>query len=181
MDKLFCKNCKYHLTIRKTSNFVIVTIHEPQEFVKLNYDESTDYDLYFDRESLINYLKELKKISKEDKQNKLDLYDKIKDIKKSTVKYILKCLTCSSEYLLEPETTIYSINYKKQNFIFDDDNVELKINDSTLPRTKDYKCDNPECITHKQNNADKEAVFYRALNSYHLKYACVVCKHSWFI
>ena len=181
MDKSFCKNCKYNLTIKKKSDYKTITLHEPIDFIKLNYNENMSYDIYFNRESLIDYLKNVKKMSKEDKQSKIELFDKLKNIKKTIVKYIYKCFTCGAEYPLEPETIIYSINYKKQHFIFDDDDIEFKINDPTLPRTKDYKCENIDCETNIKNDTYKEAVFYRASSSYHLKYACCICKHTWFI
>lgn len=181
MNNVFCSNCNYQLIIKKITNTVVLTISEPQELIKLNYDDNNDYNIYFDKDVLINYLKDMKKISKEDKQKKIDLYDKIKKKKRSTIKYILKCLTCASEYPLEAGTTIYTINFKKQNYIFDDDNIDLKIYDPTLPRTKDYKCENINCDTNKKENINKEAVFYRSTNTFHLKYACCICKHSWFI
>lgn len=180
MDKSFCKVCKYNLTIRK-SDYKTITIHEPIDFIKMNYNESMSYDIYFNRDTLVDFLKNIKKLSKDDKQHKLELYDKLKNLKKQTIKYIYKCLTCGAEYPLQPNTIIYSVNYNKQNFIFDDDDIEFKINDPTLPRTKDYKCANADCETNINNKADKEAVFYRSMNSYHLKYACAICKKSWFV
>ena len=182
MNNLFCKNCHYHLIIKKITNIKLIIINDPQEFIKINNISNNDYDIYFSKESLIKYLKDIKKISKEDKQKKLDLYDELKNKKRSTVKYILECLTCGSSYPLNPETTIHTINYKKQDYIFDDENIDLKIHDPTLPRTKDYKCENPDCGTNKNDSLlNKEAVFYRASNSFHMKYACCVCKYTWFI
>lgn len=179
MNNLFCKQCKYNLTIKKKNDIKIITLQEPSEFTKINIDTINNYELKFTKENLISYLKD-KKFSKEEKQQKIDLYENLTN-KKLSIKYILKCLTCGNEYPLEPETIIYSIDYKKQNVIFNDEDIELKINDPTLPRTKDYKCKNINCITNKDNNAYKEAVFYRGLNTYYLKYACVICKYSWHV
>ena len=48
--------------------------------------------------------------------------------------------------------------------------INTRLNDFTLPRTKDFICPNKNCISHK-NNLDKEAVFYRPYkNSYKIKY-----------
>ena len=96
-------------------------------------------------------------------------------------KYIIKCTSCGEKYILHPETIIYSFNYGNQQLSFNDDNIDLKLYDQTLPRTKDYICPNSSCETNvkKFNNSNKEAVFYRASKSYYIKYACLNCKTSW--
>lgn len=119
------------------------------------------------------------KIKEEDKKGILEFYRY--NFRKNISKYNLGCSTCGSEYLLQPETTIYSLNFKKQLTTFNDeidDLIDLKFNDPTLPRTKDYICIYPTCPSNKKNfdNSNKEAVFYRANNSFHIKYGCLVCK-----
>lgn len=53
------------------------------------------------------------------------------------------------------------------------------IEDNTLPRTKNYKCSNNTCPSHK-NPADKEAVFFRpSEKSYETWYACTLCNETW--
>ena len=102
--------------------------------------------------------------------------------KKITNEYIKRCVACQSKYPLEPNTIIYSLNLKQSNK-FNDDNIELKINDEILPRTKDYICENTECLTNISQDKNillkKEAVIYRSNNSYNIKYACCVCNHKW--
>ena len=59
------------------------------------------------------------------------------------------------------------------------ESIETKLNDHTLPRTKDYICPNKKCSASKNDSA-KEAIFYRPYkNSYNLKYVCGLCKSSW--
>ena len=61
--------------------------------------------------------------------------------------------------------------------------IDLIISDQTLPRTKDYICQNKKCKTHNSSNYfEKEAVFYRPNpDKYITKYACCVCKESWYV
>ena len=47
------------------------------------------------------------------------------------------------------------------------------IHNHTLPRTKNYTCLNKKCKTHNDESI-KEAVFFRELNSYKVKYVCTV-------
>ena len=119
----------------------------------------------------------------------LDLFKNLNK-KKFKTEFVQKCSACDSTYELKQNTIIYSINLDKQISIFNDDNIELKINDPTLPRTKDYICPNKNCDTNNVDPNDKnyldilikkEAVFYRGNGRYNLKYACCVCKYSWFI
>lgn len=180
MDKFICSHCGYSLTIKKTSNLQVVKLTTPIEFINsLKTEEVAEYDIIFDRQELENYIKKKKE---SERQKILTAFDNIINTKRSISKYILKCASsCGSEYVLEPETVIYSLNLKKQLSLFDDENIDLKLYDPTLPRTKDYECRNPECMTHSRSfdQSEKEAVIYRAGNTYHTKYACVVCKHSW--
>jgi hypothetical protein len=82
---------------------------------------------------------------------------------------------------LYPGTVIYSLNFRKQFSSFNDENLELKLRDPTLPRTKDYICPFEDCETNTKgfNTTNKEAVFFRANGSYHLKYACCNCERAW--
>ncbi len=180
MDKFICKHCNFSLVIKKVSTNVIVKITTPTEFINATkVEEVQEYDVILEKSTLEGYF--VKKGIKEDEQERLlELYNQMVSQKRTLQKYILKCSTCGSEYPLEPETNIYSLNFKK---VYNDDNIELKLYDPTLPRTKDYICVNKECETNKKgfNTANKEAVFYRIDSSYHMKYACLNCKTSWSI
>lgn len=122
-------------------------------------------------------------MSIETKGKMLELYDKILKNKETKSKFILNCTNCGTINQLKPETYIYSLNLKKQQIIYNDELIELKINDPTLPRTKDYICPNKKCNTNKKefDQTKKEAVIYRANDLYYTKYACTECKSSWMI
>ena len=184
MDKFICKICGYSLIIKKTSTTNVVKISTPQEFLNaLKSEEQQEYDITLDRSELEKYLKERKDKKKLSVSDTLKSYDEMKEQKRSMSKYGLNCTFCSHPSKLEPGTVIYSLNFKKQQSSFNDNNIDLKLYDPTLPRTKDYICDNSECETRQSgfDTKNKEAVFYRANGSYHTKYACLNCKHSWLI
>jgi hypothetical protein len=181
MNNFICTHCGYSLTIKKSSNIVVIKITTPIEFINsLKNKELVEYDIIFSKDILETYLNTHKK--KYDKVSILKSFDDITSQTRTVVKYILKCSSsCGTEFPLEPQTTIYSLNFKKQQTSFDNSNIELYLKDPTLPRTKDYICPNSKCETNIKNfdMSKKEAVFYRASGSYHLKYACSNCNHSW--
>ena len=101
---------------------------------------------------------------------------KIKNDSKN--KIYLVCNNCNYIDNLPPKTVIFkdSISEKSSE---DLRILDLRINDKTLPRTKDYICPNAKCASHK-NDSNKEAIFFRPIeNSYTLKYLCTICKTSW--
>ena len=181
MDKFICTKCNFLLTITKSTTTNTIKISTPTEFINaIKLDEVVEYDIILERAELENHL--IKKNTKNpEKETLLNTYDMFKSQKQLTTKYNIKCTSCGENYILHPETVIYSLNFGKQLTSFNDDDIDLKLYDQTLPRTKDYICVNSDCETNKKsfNNANKEAVFYRASKSYHMKYACLNCKTSW--
>lgn len=181
MDKFICKHCNFSLVIKKASDTIFTKISTPNELVVASKnEEQQDYDINVERAVLESFLSK-KNIKEIEKKKIMDFYNEKISQKKTISKYILKCTTCGSEYPLIPETTIYSLNFKKQQSSFNDDYIDLKLYDPTLPRTKDYICPNSNCETNSKgfNLANKEAVFYRANGTYHMKYACLNCKTTW--
>ena len=89
-----------------------------------------------------------------------------------------KCTNCGYYEQIKPRTLVFSkVNSGSiQDILIED--YSCMIYDTTLPRTKEYICDNEQCITHKKPE-QKEAVFFRARNSYQLIYICTVCKTNW--
>jgi len=181
MDKFICNRCNFLLTIRKIINNK--KIFNPNDLLIAYKNQDQEYELKFDKPVLENFLLTKKNLKDSEKKKIIKFFDSFNDKKEFINMYILKCSTCSSEFQLKPETIIYSFNFKKHEAIFDDDDIDLKIYDPTLPRTKDYICKNKDCITNKNgfDLKNKEAVFYRARSSYITKYACVNCKTSWII
>jgi aspartate carbamoyltransferase regulatory subunit len=72
---------------------------------------------------------------------------------------------------------IFSRSDEKNNDIYNFNLIQYK-NDPTLPHTKKYVCINNDCVTHKEPNL-KEAVYYRQVGSYTVKYICKVCDSFW--
>lgn len=183
MDKFICKHCNFSLTIKKASDSKAIKISTPNELVNASKnDEQHEYEITLDKNDLETFLSK-KNMKENDKKHIMEFYNEKMNQQKGISKYILKCSTCGSEYPLNPETTIYSLNFKKQQSGFNDDYIDLKLYDPTLPRTKDYICPNPNCETNTKgfDTSKKEAVFYRGSGTYHMKYACLNCKTSWTI
>ena len=182
MDKFICKHCNFSLNIKKSvDNITVIKISTPTDFMNaIKVEEHNEYDIILEKADLEAFLTK-KNIKIDEKKKIIETYMSMINKKKTMIKFILKCSTCGSEYPLNPETTIYSLNFKKQQSSFNDDNIDLKLYDPTLPRTKDYICENSECISHKKNfdASTKEAVMYRANGTYHMKYACLCCKSTW--
>ena len=179
MEKFICNKCNSLLTTTKTNTIETTKISTPGELINaIKLDEVMEYNITLERKDLEIYLN---KKNIQNKESILKKYDTMRSRKQITTKYNLKCTSCGENYILHPETVIYSINMGKQQLTFNDDNIDLKLYDPTLPRTKDYICPNSKCETNEKkfDTSNKEAVLYRATKSYHLKYACLNCKTSW--
>ena len=89
-----------------------------------------------------------------------------------------KCDKCGNQELIKNKTLIYSniLSKNMQNNMSED--TSYMIYDNTLPRTREYICENKQCITHKEPNK-REAVFKREENTYKLIYLCTVCNTKW--
>jgi hypothetical protein len=190
-----CTKCSFSLTIIKDTdtkinqqNKKILSLNTPELFLeylkkikKEGIDEDIEIKLTFNETDFITYLKTQKKLSQDDIDILLTKYKQFLN-KKITNEYIKKCVACHSKYPLEANTVIFTLNLK-QTTSFNDDNIDLKIEDKILPRTKDYICENIECLTNNSNDKkillEKEAIIYRSNNSHHIKYACCVCKYNW--
>ena len=172
MDKFICKHCNFLLTIKKIINNKM--LNNPNDLLYAIKNPDQIYELKFDKSILETFL-DKKEIKDVDKKKYLKFFDLIYQKKNLANIYLLHCSTCGSEYNLEPETIIYTLNLKNQEIMFDDDDIDLKLYDNTLPRTKDYICINKMCETNQENfnTINKEAVIYRAKSSYISKYGCV--------
>lgn len=179
MDNFICKHCNYYLNIKKVENIKI--INNPSEFLQIYKNQDVVFQIKFKKNLLEEYLSK-KQYKDNDIKKILSSYDVLVE-KNNENTYILKCSCCGSEYELKPDTIIYTINFKNKNIQFNDEDIDLKLYDNTLPRTKDYICQNDKCETHKSNYdlKNKEAVFYRANKLYNIKYACLICKTSWLV
>lgn len=140
---------------------------------------------------LKSYFKKLKALDKDIVINTIS-HNQKKEVFKSSSKQLIseslvldkhniayfKCSNCGYYEQIVPQTLIFSKvnNNAIQNIMLSD--YTYMIYDNTLPRTKEYVCNNINCSTHKQPN-QKEAVFIRAPNTYQLIYICTICKTNW--
>lgn len=177
-DNIFCAICKFQLNIEKLSTKKSIILNKPIDIINLNFISSYEYIINFSKKELLEYLNENKTINKNET---ITLFENINQ-KKSILKFIQKCTNCGYEYELKPKKVIYSLNFES-SYNFNDENIDLLLNNPILPRTKDYKCPNEECKTNSQtfNPIEKEAVIYKGNNSYKPKYACTICKCNWLI
>jgi hypothetical protein len=201
MSLVTCSKCFYSLSIVKDTdnktnqtNKKIILLNTSELFLeylkkirKEGIDDDIEIKLKFSETDFQTYLKSQKKLSQDDIQVLLTKYKQFVN-KKISNDYIKKCIACQSKYPLEPNTIVFSLNLK-QTTTFNDDNIDLKLEDKILPRTKDYICENTECLTNNTKDTggafgknillEKEAIIYRSNHSHHIKYACNVCKYKW--
>ena len=112
----------------------------PFAYLKIGLaDNEIEFDFVFSEQELDSALKKGKLDESNIKKIK-ETYNNIVKQKRLMNGFVKKCLACQSTFNLDPGTIIYSINLDKQVLTFNDINIDLKINDQTLPRTKDYIC-----------------------------------------
>ena len=107
--------------------------------------------------------------------------DIIRNVKTSDL-FVLLCTTCGMSYHLKPNTIIDSINLD-ESLINQDEIPEIRFEDPTLFRTKNYICINKKCLTNidksEATQVSKEAAFYKLGKSHSVRYICGCCKMSW--
>jgi hypothetical protein len=202
----YCKYCSDTLEIIKNTNLSseenIKPIGSPDELVEIFFsnleskknkfiNSDTQYSIMW-AESELNSI-DLKSILKTNDIDSITpeelltdlskMYKQIVKFQKSISQFYLSCTNCSTTYYLEPGTMIDSINFEKSALVNDDD-IKQRINDPTLPRTKDFICPNTKCVTNTSPNdpkilIEKEAVFYRLGKEYNIKYICCQCNIQW--
>ena len=181
----FCPKCGYSLDITKNiikNEYKLFTNVNTfiDSILKNNIKLSDDFKINFTKNNLLENNK-YKKKKKDIKEKILSFFEKANS-DNIGLDVIYFCNHCGYKNNIEPGTILYSENKDKAfSQIEDDNDRRLKSLDNTLPRTKNYICENKDCITHNSKNLHlKEAVFYRINNSsYSIKYLCCVCKTSW--
>lgn len=184
----YCKNCDYSLEISKNNNpeldvTRIKNINNPANLVKIvikneKVEQDIQYNINFNDKELKDYLNERSDLSDYQKDIIIGKFEQIIKHQKNISKFFFVCNNCSTSYVLQPGTSIYSINFDKSVGGMIDEDVSVKIQDPILPRTKDYICPNKTCESRKDSK-NKEAIFYRNGKDYHLKYICTICKTQW--
>jgi len=178
----FCPNCSYSFDISKTTNQTENSetderkiISKVPDIIKL-FESKEDLSLYkadFTREEL-NKNKKYQKLSIEEKQTINQIFEK-----SLLSEAVFKCNNCNNIQEIRETVLLYQYSTDtKDDKIKSLNENKFLTKDPLLPRTKDYICKNPSCITHK-DDTKKEAVFYRDKNTFKLNYICTVCYFGW--
>lgn len=176
----FCPKCNFSLDLSKNIPSEIsgdIQLKNAKDFIDMALEDDVDGNikLLFSKKELFS-AREYKKLSDEEKKVIDNKFKEINNVNFNLAYFI--CNNCQFVTKLEQGTKVYEVSMTAK--FVENDSIDNKINDPTLPRTKDYICPNKTCNSHK-NLLAKEAVFYRpSQNSYNLKYICCTCETSWF-
>ena len=170
----FCPDCNYILELVKNIKLINVSSEEELIIKLLNNSYNLNTSITFEK---IKEHKNYKSLN-ENKREIINInYNKYLNLNK--VGFLI-CNNC--RYFQNIKNGTILISNKKNNLNINNKLYnKLQINNKILPRTKDYICQNPECITHKKNDSNKEAVFYRNTDSYVLNYICCICESNWIV
>ena len=174
-----CPKCNYSymITKKKNSSDDKISITKVNKVFKILDENILAYSFDFP----IEKLESSKKFLKLSKDIQKKLLDNFKNKKKIEINTMFTCTNCSN---FEPITTtvkLFEIRKDKESAKkLKKYEIEYYINDPSLPRTHDYNCKNPDCITHTKGT-EKEAIFFREKNSYQLKYVCTICSYLWLV
>lgn len=187
---MFCPKCKNYLDIsrntpividKSTNDIIITDVSKIYDFANLEQTEQ-NYVITFSEDTLKKHPK-FTKLSAINKKNILTFYEKYKKEDSNMYKKVyFSCNRCGYQSVIQPGTVIYSQDLERNNMLLTDEDYTLMTNDPTLPRTKDYICVNPKCISHdKKKYKDKEALLVRDPKTYRLTYVCSICHTNWTI
>jgi hypothetical protein len=174
----FCPSCSYSFDIVKSSQ-------TSQKDVRINVEKIAEaLKLFEANEDMSKYVASF---SRED-TNKNKKYQKYDDNQKAKFNLIFeelissgaefKCNNCNNIQPIKETILLYNINMEEKNKMRTLEENEFICKDPILPRTHDYNCKNPNCITHK-DKSKKESVFFKEKNSFRVNYICTVCYYSW--
>jgi hypothetical protein len=174
----FCPSCSYSFDIVKSSNSTSkdsrIEITKMVEAMKIyeNNEDLSKYIAIFSRDETTKN----KKYQKLDDKQKI-IFNQIFDALTSSGAEF-KCNNCNNIQPIKSTILLYNLNMEDKNTIRTLEENEFICNDPILPRTRDYTCKNPNCVTHKDIK-QKESVFYKEKNSFKVNYICTVCYFSW--
>ena len=172
-----CPKCDYSYMITKNKSLSDekIQITKVNQVFKILNDNLSAYEFKFP----IEKLKKSKRFSKISKENQKRLLDNFSNKKKVEINTIFLCTNCSNTEPITTTVKLFEIRKDKESSKrLKDFELDFYINNPTLPRTSDYTCKNPDCLSHV-DKTNKEAVFFREKDSYQLKYICNVCSHIW--
>jgi hypothetical protein len=178
----FCPNCSYSFDISKKTNQNENSDIDERKIINKAHDIIKLYEM---KEDLSLYKAEFTK----DELNKNKKYQKLSDEEKLIINQIFEksllseaifqCSNCNYAKEIKETVLLYQYNVdSKDDKIKSLSENKFLTKDPLLPRTRDYICKNPSCITHK-DETKKEAVFYRDKSTFKLNYICTVCYFGW--
>jgi hypothetical protein len=175
----FCPSCSYSFDIVKSSQSsdnkdTRTSIEKLSEALK-KFEASEDMSKYvalFSREET----NKNKKYQKLDEKQKAKFNLIFEELISSGAEF--KCNNCNNIQPIKETILLYNINMEEKSKIRTLEENEFICKDPILPRTHDYNCKNPNCITHK-DKSKKESVFFKEKNSFKVNYICTVCYYSW--
>lgn len=193
----YCKYCQDVLDIVKNDNYDPETIEltvdglvnilkEQQNAKNGMYVNDTSYQVKFSPDEIdkINFDEKRFKNMTEDafKLELHNLYEEIIKGNKNANMFNFQCSNCAMTYYLQPGTIVTSNNFVETSYIVDE-TPEVRVNDPTLHRTKNFICVKKTCITNTDKSEKvqmaKEAVFYKLGTEHNTKYICTHCKTRW--
>jgi len=179
----FCSKCHNAYGLKKIVNKNAKIIASATELIELVMKNAQVLDK---QQFIINISDgEIKKNSKfkklpdDDKQKIIKIYFNLKGQVKEGNYYI--CNVCNHHEKISQGDVIYVFNINsKKSSTYTKEDLRIKCHDITLPRTKDFICQNKKCNSHK-NGIDKEAVIFRSNpeESYESYYVCCECYTAW--
>jgi hypothetical protein len=175
----FCPKCSYSFDIVKSSQVssdkdTRSEISKLQEAFK-KFEEGEDMSKFvasFNRDDT-NKNKKYQKLSDSEKIKFNQIFEEI-----TSTGAEFKCNNCNNIQPIKETVLLYNINMEEKSKMRTLEENEFICQDPILPRTHDYICKNPNCITHKQLNK-RESVFFKEKDSFKVNYICTVCFYSW--
>ena len=140
---------------------------------KMSLKEMKDIDV-----DTLSNSKELKQLKSSDRTKVLstvsDAHDKINAKGGVRQEAFFKCTNCGYATPIKPGTRIFGKTSQDISKSYVTDDYTPMLDSDIVPRTKRYVCSNPNCGTHKDPK-NKEAIFFRRMNSNAVIYVCSVC------
>jgi hypothetical protein len=175
----FCPSCSYSFDIVKSSSSTTkdsrIEINKLAEALRF-FEENEDMSKYVAKFSREETSKNKKYQKLDDKQKAVfnQIFD---ELTSSGAEF--RCNNCNNVQPIKNTVLLYNINMEEKTTSTRTlEENEFICNDPILPRTHDYTCKNPNCVTHKDTKR-KEAVFFKEKNSFKVNYICTVCYFSW--
>jgi len=178
---MFCPNCDNILNISTNapvSHEENIEEHSSSIIDSILNEEEVS-DMTINDVEIISSSDAYKKLNKNNKKVVDDALTAIERIKQTNDAFLM-CSNCSYNKPIKPRTLITRIASKTTEGIssmyINTEKFKNIINNPALPRTRNYKCMNELCSTHK-NSSEREAIFFR--NNMQTWYVCTVCKTYW--